>query len=284
MMHRTTTIQTNLDFESEEDMIKKFRISLSIQPAIIALYANSPFVSGKLSNFMSYRSWVWQNTDNQRCGFLPMVFDKDFSFERYVDYLLNVPMYFLRRDNNYIDCAGMSFLDFINGKLKSKVFEEPLIRDWEDHMTTVFPEVRLKTFLEFRGTDGGPWSSVCALPAFWVGLLYDSRNIDILYGMIENWTNSDRSDFYKNVAKFGMKAQAPNKKNIKELLEYLLVLSKNGLDRRSVYKNDETESKFLKPLFRILERGESQAEIWTNLFKYNWHEEINNIYKNNSFS
>ena len=283
MMHRTATIQTNLDFESEEDMVKKFRISLSIQPAIIALYANSPFVSGKLSNFMSYRSWVWQNTDHQRCGFLPMVFNEDFSFERYVDYLLNVPMYFLRRNNNYIDCTGMSFSDFLNGKLKAEIPNEPLLKDWEDHMTTVFPEVRLKTFLELRGTDGGPWSSVCALPAFWVGLLYDSKNVDMLYEMIETWTNTDRTNFYIDVAKFGMKAKAPKKKNIIELIENLLTLSKNGLDRRAIFKNKESESKFLEPLFEILNRGESQAEIWVDLFKNTWSRDINNIYKSNIF-
>lgn len=283
MMHRTATIQTNLDFESEKDMVKKFRISLSIQPAIIALYANSPFVSGKLSNFMSYRSWVWQNTDHQRCGFLPMVFNEDFSFERYVDYLLNVPMYFLRRNNNYIDCTGMSFSDFLNGKLKAEIPNEPLLKDWEDHMTTVFPEVRLKTFLELRGTDGGPWSSVCALPAFWVGLLYDSKNVDMLYEMIETWTNIDRTNFYIDVAKFGMKAKAPKKKNIVDLIEKLLTLSKNGLDRRAIFKNKESESKFLEPLFDILNRGESQAEIWVDLFKNSWSQDINNIYKSNIF-
>tara|TARA_B100000989_G_C19521692_1_gene464495 strand:- start:945 stop:2294 length:1350 start_codon:yes stop_codon:yes gene_type:complete len=284
MMHRTATIQTNLDYESEEDMVKKFRISISIQPAIIALYANSPFVSGKLSNFMSYRSWVWQNTDHQRCGFLPMVFEKNFSFEKYVDYVLNVPMYFLRRNNHYIDCTGMSFLDFISGKFNSKIYGLPLLSDWEDHMTTVFPEVRLKTFLELRGTDGGPWSSVCALPAFWVGLLYDSKNIDILYDMIEKWTNLDRKLFYSNVAKFGMKAESPNKKNICILIEKLLILSKDGLDRRAIEKNNENESKFLSPLFKILERGNSPAEIWAQLFQTKWNKKIDNIYKNNIFS
>src|SRR5699024_5334846 len=171
MMLRTCTIQVNLDFESETDMVRKFRIGLALQPLATALFANSPFTEGRPNGFLSYRSQVWTDTDPDRCGILPFVFEDGFGFERYVDYLLDVPMYFVYRDGKYLDAAGMSFRDFMAGRLPLLPGELPLMSDWADHVTTVFPEVRLKKFLEMRGADGGPWRSLCALPALWVGLL-----------------------------------------------------------------------------------------------------------------
>ena len=158
---------------SEADMVRKFRVSLALQPVAVALFANSPFVEGRPSGYLSYRSLVWTDTDPDRCGTLPFVFEDGFGFERYVDYLLDVPMYFVYRDGNYIDASGQSFRDFMAGRLPALPGEMPLIGDWADHMTTAFPEVRLKTYLEMRGADGGPWRRLCALPALWVGLLYD---------------------------------------------------------------------------------------------------------------
>ena len=282
MMHRTTTIQANLDFESEVDMVKKFRVSLAIQPAVIALYANSPFISGKVSDYLSFRSWVWQNTDSDRCGTLPMVFDQGFSFESYVDYALSVPMYFLRRNSKYYDFSGYSFEDFLKNKKPFQSFEFSM-QDWEDHLTTIFPEVRLKKFMEFRGVDGGPWSNVCGLPAFWVGLLYDQENLDELTEMISKWSSSQIKDFYDDVIKNGFKARTPNNKTIKLFLKELLIKSKLGLERRNIVNLGNNEAIFLDPLFEILKKGESQAEIWKKMYYNEWKQNVDFIYEQNYF-
>ncbi|WP_296993611.1 glutamate--cysteine ligase, partial [Thalassospira sp. UBA1131] len=186
MMLRTSTIQVNLDFSSEADMVKKFRTSLALQPVATALFAASPFVDGKPSGFLSARSNVWTDTDPDRCGMLPFVFEDGFGFERYVDYMLDVPMYFVYRDGKYIDAAGKSFRDFMDGKLDVLPGERPTMNDWSDHMTTAFPEVRLKKFLEMRGADGGPWKRICALPALWVGLLYDDAALDAAWDLVKD--------------------------------------------------------------------------------------------------
>ncbi len=282
MMHRTTTIQANLDYESEIDMKNKFRVSLAIQPAVIALYANSPFFSGKLSKFLSYRSWVWKNTDNDRCGVLPMVFDESFSFESYVDYALSVPMYFIKRNEHYYDFSGCSFRDFINQKKPFESFQITM-KDWEDHLTTIFPEVRLKKYLEFRGADGGPWSNVCALPAFWVGLLYDQKNLEELSDIITKWNINQIVKFYDEVASVGLQAKTPDGKNLKVFIKELLNRSKQGLDRRNIKNSNKNESIFLDPLFEILNKGESQAEIWKKMYYDMWEKNVDFIYKENYF-
>ena len=285
MMFRTATIQANLDFDSEKDMIKKFRVALSIQPAIIALYANSPFVSGKLTDFLSYRSWVWRNTDEDRCGILPLVFDEGFSFESYVDYLLDVPMYFIRREGKYIDCSGLSFKKFLAGNIKKLSSETTTMDDWNDHLTVVFPEVRLKKYLELRGADGGPWSSVCALPAFWTGIFYNSESLDETWDIVKKWNNNDREKFYFDVSKYGLTSKTPDNYDVKLFLKKILNLSIKGLKKRKILnENRQDEAIFLDPLLKILERGESPAEIWKRLYLNNWNENIDNIYKINSFS
>ena len=172
MMLRTCTIQVNLDYASEADMVKKFRVGLALQPVATALFANSPFTEGKPNGFKSFRSHIWEDTDPARTGMLPFVFEDGFGYERYCDYALDVPMYFVFRDGKYIDAAGLSFRDFLDGKLSVLPGEKPTIADWTDHLSTAFPEVRLKSFLEMRGADGGRWGRICALPALWVGLLY----------------------------------------------------------------------------------------------------------------
>ena len=188
MMLRTSTVQVNLDFDSESDMVQKMRIAMALQPVATALFANSPFTEGKPNGFLSYRSHTWTDTDPDRSGMLPFVFDDDFGFERWVDYVLDVPMYFAYRDGDYLDVSGRSFRDFMSGKLEGFEGQYPSLRDWEDHMTTPFPEVRLKHFIEMRGADGGPWSRLCALPALWVGLLYDSVAQDAAWELIKDWT------------------------------------------------------------------------------------------------
>ncbi|MFW5926881.1 MAG: glutamate--cysteine ligase, partial [Wenzhouxiangella sp.] len=231
MMKRTCTVQVNLDFSSEADMVAKFRASLALQPIATALFANSPFVEGRPSGYLSYRSQVWTDTDPDRTGMLPWVFDPDMGFERYTDYMLDVPMYFVRREGRYIDAAGQSFRDFLAGKLPALPGEYPTLADWEDHLTTAFPEVRLKRFLEMRGADGGPWRRLCALPAFWVGLLYDSDNLDACLQMSKNWSLEARQKLREDVARIGMRAEIDGV-SVRDLARDLLGLAHDGLARR----------------------------------------------------
>src|SRR5579863_361100 len=192
MMLRTCTVQVNLDFADEADMVRKFRVGLALQPVAVALFANSPFVEGKPSGFVSYRGHVWTDTDPDRTGLLPFVFEQGFGYERYVDYMLDVPMYFVYRDGRYIDVAGQSFRDFLAGRLPGFPGEHPTLGDWNDHLTTAFPEVRLKRYLEMRGADGGPWRRLCALPALWTGLLYDQKSLDGAADLVADWTADER--------------------------------------------------------------------------------------------
>jgi glutamate--cysteine ligase len=209
MMLRTCTIQTNLDYASEADMVQKFRVSLALQPLATALFANSPFLEGKPNGFLSYRSHIWSDTDPARTGMLPFVFEDGFGYERYVDYMLDVPMYFVFRDGKYIDAAGQSFRDFLDGKLPALPGEKPLKSDWIDHLSTAFPEVRLKSFLEMRGADGGPWSRICALPALWVGLLYDQTALDAAWDLVKDWDMDGRERLRSSVPKLGLDAPLP---------------------------------------------------------------------------
>ena len=178
MMSRTCTIQVNMDFSSEADMVQKMRVALALQPVACALFANSPFFEGKVNGHKSWRSRIWRDLDPVRTGMLPWVFDNGMGFERWVDWVLDVPMYFVYRDGKYIDALGMSFRDFLKGELPALPGEKPLLSDWADHLTTVFPEARVKQYIEMRGADGGPWRRLCALPAFWVGLIYDQGALD----------------------------------------------------------------------------------------------------------
>src|SRR6476469_7404398 len=204
MMLRTCTVQTNLDFSSEADMVKKFRVSLALQPLATALFANSPFLEGKDSGYKSYRSHIWTDTDPDRCGMLPFVFEEGFGFERYADYMLDVPMYFVYRDGKYIDAAGQSFKDYLQGKLPARPGELPTINDWADHVTTAFPEVRLKRYLEMRGADCGPLPALNALPAFWVGLLYDQSALDAAWDVVKDWTVEDHDYLRSHTPRNGL--------------------------------------------------------------------------------
>src|SRR6056300_1558810 len=188
MMRRTCTVQVNLDFASEADMVQKFRVALALQPVATALFANSPFFEGQPNGHKSWRSRVWRDLDPARTGMIPFIFEDGFGFERWVEYALDVPMYFVYRDGQYIDELGQSFRDFLDGKLPALPGEKPTLQDWEDHLTTAFPEVRLKRYMEMRGADGGPWRKLCALPAFWAGLLYDDAILEAAWGLVRNWS------------------------------------------------------------------------------------------------
>ena len=281
MMFRTATIQANYDFSSESDMIKKMRVSQSLQPIIIALYANSPFVDGKITNYKSFRSFIWTKTDKKRCGILPFIYENSFSFEQYVDYLLDIPMYFIIRDNEYINMTKYTFRNFLEKKVLKKI--EPNLEDWKIHLTTVFPEVRLKTFIELRGADGGPWSRVCALPAFWTGILYDKKNLNEIWTKISHWDYSGIVNFYENVRRDGLNTFTPDGEKLSDFTKKILNQSGEGLVRRNVKTDRGNESIFLEPLKKILESGKSPAEMWKKLFFSEWKNDIDMLYKTNYF-
>ncbi len=285
MMFRTCTVQVNLDYSSESDMIKKMRVGLALQPIATALFAASPFFEGKITGYKSYRSRIWHDTDKSRTGILPFVFDKGFGFEAWVDYALKVPMYFVKKHSQYINALGLSFDDFLNGKLPILPKEKPTISDWADHLTTIFPEVRLKQFIEMRGADAGPWSRICALPAFWVGIIYDENSLDSAWDICKKWTLEDRYKLYKDVSKFGLNANIGNN-SVKDLALEILLLSENGLKNRqkmNIHKTKQDECDFLSPLFTSLEQGMSLAD--EILLKYHkiWSKDIRQIYNEYSY-
>ncbi|HVJ53809.1 MAG TPA: glutamate--cysteine ligase [Aliidongia sp.] len=278
MMHRTCTVQVNLDFESEQDMVRKFRASLALQPVATALFAASPFTEGKPNGFLSYRSHVWTDTDPHRSGMLDFVFEDGFGFERYVDYILDVPMYFVYRDGVYIDAAGQSFRDFMAGRLPALPGELPHMGDWSDHLTTAFPEVRLKRFLEMRGADGGPWRRLCALPALWVGLLYDSAALDAALELTKGWTVAEINHLRDNVPKLGLKTPFRDV-TVRELALEMLAIARQGLHRRGrLNSHGEDETFYLDTLFAIAGSGRTPAEELLADYRDRWHGKIDPIY------
>eukprot|EP00903_Cladosiphon_okamuranus_P003321 g3319.t1 len=280
MMFRTCTVQSNLDYGSEADMVKKFRVSLALQPLGTALFANSPFLEGRTNGFLSYRSQIWTDTDPDRTGMLPFVFDEGFGFERYVDYALDVPMYFVRRGGTYLDASGLSFRDFMDGKLPILPGERPAIDDFEDHLSTIFPEVRLKRFLEMRGSDSGPWSRLCAFSAFWTGLLYDDGALDAAWDLVKDWTDGEREALRQSVRTIGLKAPVPGGRSLQELGKQVMDISRAGLRARaklSVAGDDETG--FLQELDRTLESGLTPADELLALYHGEWNRDLSQIFK-----
>ena len=278
MMKRTCTIQANLDFEDEADMVEKYRISIALQPIATALFANSPFTEGRLNGFKSYRSNVWTDTDPDRCGMLPFVFEDGFGFERYVDYLLDVPMYFVYRDSTYIDVAGKSFRDFMAGTLPEVAGYTASMGDWSDHTTTVFQEVRLKKYLEMRGADGGPWGRICALPALWVGLLYDKGVQDQAWQMCRDWSVGEQEDLRNRVPRDGLATDFRGRP-LKDWAADVLGLAREGLRRRArLDSKDQDESQFLEPLDAIAESGRTQADDLIEAFHGRWGGSVNPVY------
>jgi glutamate--cysteine ligase len=279
MMQSTCTVQVNLDFDSEATMVKMFRISLALQPIATALWANSPFKDGKLSGFLSYRSHIWTDTDPDRCGTLPFVFEEGFGFERYVDYMLDVPMYFVYREGEYIDASGQSFRDFLTGTLPALPGEKPTMKDWENHLTVAFPEVRLKKFLEMRGADGGPWNRLCALPAFWVGLLYDDQSREASWDLIKDWVPEEHQTLRDEVPRQGLSTPFRNV-TVGDIALDALEISHEGLSRRGVKDSvglDETH--FLNPLFQIAASGFTPAEELICAYERRWHKNVDQVFK-----
>lgn len=283
MMLRTATIQVNLDYSSEADMVKKFRTSLALQPIATALFANSPFTEGKPNGYLSYRSHIWTDTDPDRCGMLPFVFDEAMGYEAYVDYALDVPMYFVYRDGKYIDVSGQSFRDFMKGELPGYPGELPTIKDWEDHMTTLFPEVRLKKFIEVRGADGGSWNGICALPALWVGIFYDQTSLDAVWDLVKDWTAEEQEYLRGKVPETALKTPFRNG-TVLDITRAMLQISADGLLRRARLNNTgEDERIFLNPLFAIADSGKTQAEILLEKYHGDWNGDISRIFKECAF-
>ncbi|KAJ7944917.1 Glutamate--cysteine ligase, chloroplastic [Quillaja saponaria] len=273
MMFRTCTVQVNLDFSSEADMIRKFRAGLALQPIATALFANSPFTEGKPNGYLSMRSQIWTDTDKDRTGMLPFVFDDSFGFERYVDYALDVPMYFVYRKKKYIDCTGMTFRDFMAGELPCIPGELPTLNDWENHLTTIFPEVRLKRYLEMRGADGGPWRRLCALPAFWVGVLYDEVSLQSILDMTADWTQEEREMLRNKVPVSGLKT--PFRDGLlRHVAEDVLKLAKDGLERRGF-----KESGFLNEVAEVVKTGVTPAEKLLELYHGKWEQSVDPVFE-----
>lgn len=260
MMLRTCTVQVNLDFADEADMIKKFRVSMALQPIITALFAASPFTEGKPNGFNSYRMQIWQDTDPDRSGAPEFVYQDGFGYERYTDYALDVPMYFVYRDGRYIDCAGQSFRAFMEGKLPALPGERPTITDWANHLTTLFPDVRLKKIIEMRGADAGNAAMMQALPAVWVGLLYDEGVMDAACDLIKSWGPEDRKTLKIDVLRQGLRAEVRGQK-VADLAKALVTLSQQGLEHRAKMHNGMDESHYLDPLWKIVESGKNHADI-----------------------
>jgi len=285
MMRRTCTVQVNLDFGSETDMVQKFRVALALQPVATALFANSPFFEGKVNGLKSWRSRVWRDLDPARTGMLPFVFEDGFGFERYADYALDVPMYFVYRDGRYIDALGQSFRDFLRGELPALPGEKPTLSDWADHLTTIFPEARIKQFMEMRGADGGPWRRLCALPAFWTGLMYDSGALDAAWDLVKGWDAETREALRVAAAKDGLQARV-GAINMHDLAREVVALAEAGLKARArpgVGGLVPDESHFLSALQDSIETGMTPADELLEKYHGDWNGDLDRIYDEFSY-
>ncbi len=280
MMLRTCTIQVNLDYQSEADMAQKFRVGLALQPLATALFANSPFTEGKPNGYLSYRSHIWSDTDPHRTGMLPFVFEDGFGYERWAQYMLDVPMYFVFRDGKYLDAAGLSFRDFLEGKLSILPGELPTASDWWDHLSTAFPEVRLKSFLEMRGADGGPWSRICALPALWVGLLYDQGALDAAWDLVKDWSMEEREQLRNDAPKLGLNAPIPGGGTMQDLGKEVLAIAHSGLAARGkLNASGDNETGYLETLDEIVKTGKVPAQRLLDAYHGEWGEDVSRVYK-----
>ncbi|MCL7408507.1 glutamate--cysteine ligase [Marivivens donghaensis] len=285
MMYRTCTVQVNLDFASEADMVQKFRVALALQPVATALFANSPFFEGKLNGHKSWRSQIWRHLDDSRTGMLPFVFEDGMGFERYVDYALDVPMYFVYRDGKYINALGQSFRDFMKGQLPALPGETPTLSDWADHLTTAFPEARIKKYMEMRGADGGPWRRLCALPALWVGMMYDQSALDAAWDLAKGFDAETREALRVAASVDGLHAQVGNIKMM-DLAKEVVAISEAGLKARAkVGANglipDETH--FLNALKESLETGQAPADELIARYNGDWNGDLTKIYGDYSY-
>src|SRR5215208_3020020 len=278
MMYRTCTVQSNHDFSSESDMVKKLRVALALQPVATALFANSPFTEGKPNGLLSMRSEIWRDTDNQRAGMLPFAFEDGMGFERYVDYALDVPMYFVKREDEYIDTSGLSFRDLLDGKLPGHGNLRATKSDWANHISSIFPEVRLKRYLEMRGADAGPWRRLPALPAFWVGILYDDASLDAAWDLVKDWSGHERQKLRDDVPRGGFAANIRGRTML-DLARDCLALSDAGLRRRAYRDSDaRDETRYLEPLQEAVTRGTTPAEVLLEKYYGAWEKSVEPVF------
>ncbi len=285
MMRRTCTVQVNLDFGSEADMVQKMRVAIALQPVATALFANSPFFEGKPNGHKSWRSRVWRHLDDDRTGMIPFVFDEGFGFEAWTEYVLNVPMYFVYRDGEYINALGMSFRDFLKGELPALPGEKPTLSDWADHLTTVFPEARVKQFIEMRGADGGPWRRLCALPAFWVGLMYDQGALDAAWDLAKGWDAETREELRVAASVDGLQAQVGGIK-MHDLAREVVAIAESGLKARAFPGAGglvPDESHFLNALKDSLESGKVPADELLDRYHGDWNGDLTHIFRDYSY-
>ncbi|WP_420547804.1 glutamate--cysteine ligase [Curvivirga sp.] len=283
MMIRTSTVQVNLDFADEADMVRKMRVSFALQPLATALFANSPFKEGKPNGYLSYRSHTWTDTDNDRCGMLDFIFEDGFGFERWVDYMLDVPMYFIYRNGVYNDVSGLSFKDYMAGNLAGWEGKVPTQQDWDDHLTTAFPEVRLKQFIEMRGADGGPWRNICALPAFWVGLLYDGEALNEAEALIKEWSVADIAKMRDDVPMHALNATV-NGRKLRDVARDVLKIAKKGLrNRNEANWSGESEEHFLSALEEVVEYGKTHAERLLDQYNGDWNGDLSKLYEEHAY-
>jgi len=280
MMYRTSTIQVNLDFSSEADMVKKMRVGLALQPIATAIFANSPFTEGQPNGFKSFRAQIWTDTDTDRTGDMPFAFEEGFGFERYVEWAIDVPMYFVKRGDTYHDVTGTTFRAFMNGALEGKVPDaRPNLGDWNNHLSTLFPDVRLKKYIEMRGADGGPWRRICALPAFWVGLLYDAGVLDQAWDLVKDWTQEERAQLRADVPKGALDTPFRTGR-VLDVAKEALALSKEGLKRRArMSDGDLDERVHLAPIEEGLASGMSPADVLLQRFNGAWDGDVTRIFK-----
>jgi glutamate--cysteine ligase len=283
MMYRTATIQVNLDFADEADMVKKLRVSLALQPIAAALFAASPFTEGRLNGFQSLRSEIWRDTDRARTGMLPFAFEPGMGYERYVDYALGVPMYFVYRGGRYIDASGKSFRDFMQGKLPELPGQTPTLDDWSDHLTTLFPEVRLKRFLEMRGADGGPWQRICALSALWVGLLYDDGALESAWQLVKDWTEEERQTLRNEVPRTAL-ATRFRSTTVQDIARDVVRIARRGLrQRQRINAASQDESIYLEPLEEVVQTGRTLSDELIAKFNGRWRGDIDHVFEEYAF-
>lgn len=279
MMLRTCTIQANLDFESEADMVEKFRVSLALQPIATALFANSPFTEGRPNGFLTARANVWTDTDPDRTGMLDFVFRDGFGFQTYADYALDTPMYFVKRGERYIDASGQSFRAFMKGELPALPGELPSLKDWGDHLTTLFPEVRLKSYLEMRGADGGPWSRICALPALWAGILYDAPSQAAAWDLCKDWDIEDHERLRRDVTRLGLKAEVAGR-TVRDVAVDMVAVAKQGLRNRARFSGGMVDERgYLSELEDIADSGVTPAERLLGLYEGEWAGDLSRLYR-----
>ena len=283
MMLRSCTVQVNLDYADEADMRRKFRTSLALQPIATALFANSPFKDGKPSGWLSGRAHVWTDTDNARCGVPSCVFDPHFGYEQWIDYILDVPMYFLHRGEDYVDVAGKSFRDYLAGTLAGFEGEPPQMADFEDHITTAFPEVRLKQYLEMRGADSGSWANICALPAYWVGLLYCDEALAEVDDLVRDIGSDDVMAARLSVAKDGLRGKLGSH-DVATLAKKTIDIASKGLRDRGIFDDGgDDESGFLQPLRKVIATQKTPAEVMLDLYHGDWAEDIDQVFTSNRY-